>query len=167
MCNPPTPPFHKKHKLFHKEINKFSRHIMHNNRTNNHFNTDNINYPQIIDPNNNDSIYNTNLHDTDPIKITDSTPVHSNNTLNGIIQFYEIRNAIAVLKTHKAYGPDKIHNLMIIKGGEPLWRSILILFNKCLKTGQFPKCFNFANILPIPKPNDSETVKIISPVNAL
>ena len=41
---------------------------------------------------------------------------------------------------------------MLINGGPTLWLQLLDLFNNCLKTGTFPKVWNFANICPIPKP---------------
>ena len=41
---------------------------------------------------------------------------------------------------------------MLINGRQTLWSQLLTLFNKCLKTGTFPKIWNFANICPIPKP---------------
>ena len=72
--------------------------------------------------------------------------------LNSPIQYYELTRCIKKLDKDKAYGPDLIHNQMLINGGETLWTQLLDLFNKCLKDGIFPNIWNFANICPIPKP---------------
>ena len=62
---------------------------------------------------------------------------HPIDTLNSPIQKYEVINCINELDEDKAYGPDLIHNQMIINGGPILWTQLLSLFNKCLKTGSF------------------------------
>ena len=74
-------------------------------------------------------------------------------TLNSPIEYYELTNCIHNLDKDKAYGPDLIHNQMIINGGPTLWSKLLVLFNKCLSDGTFPTIWNFANICPIPKPS--------------
>ena len=71
--------------------------------------------------------------------------------LNSPIKYYEPTKFIHSLDNDKAYGPDLIHNQMLKNGGPTLWKNLLKLFNKCLKTGQFPQVWNFANICPIPK----------------
>ena len=72
--------------------------------------------------------------------------------LNNPIQSYEVYNCIKDLSQEKAIGPDKIHNKMIIQGGKPLIKELVILFNKCLKDGYYPQTWNYSNIHPIPKP---------------
>ena len=73
--------------------------------------------------------------------------------LNNPIQHYEIINCINDLNPDKAFGPDKIHNKMIIQGKDILIDELLILFNNCLKDGSYPQLWNYSNIHPIPKPN--------------
>ena len=77
---------------------------------------------------------------------------HPLDILNSPIEEYEILNCVRQLDKDKAYGPDMIHNLMIINGGPPLWSKLLKIFNNCLRKGTFPQVWNFANICPIPKP---------------
>ena len=72
--------------------------------------------------------------------------------LNAPIQYYELKNCIKDLQKDKAFGPDLIHNQMIIKGGKILWKKLLDLFNRCLNSGTYPNLWNYANICPIPKP---------------
>ena len=88
------------------------------------------------------------------ININHNTPNNSTtiDTLNNPIQKYEILNCIKKLQKDKAYGPDMIHNLMIIKGDHILLTKLVILFNNCLRKGAFPEVWNYANIHPIPKP---------------
>ena len=59
--------------------------------------------------------------------------------LNSQIRRYELIKCIHELDKDKAYGPDLIHNQMLINGGPNLWTHLLKLFNKCLKTGCFQK----------------------------
>ena len=42
---------------------------------------------------------------------------------------------------------------MIKEGGIYLWNELLRFFNECLDRDEYPKCWNYANIHPIPKPN--------------
>eukprot|EP01083_Nonionella_stella_P037201 101419_1 len=153
MTNPPDPPCLPHHKQFHQNVNAFVYHKFHPDL---HYDYD----PSII-PNTPVDQYESIENDNDIESESNDDPKQINysliddlkDPLNNTIYFYEIRNVIANLDTVKAMGPDKIHNLMIIKGGIDLWRHLVILFNKCLVSGIFPKCWNFANILPIPKPN--------------
>ena len=46
---------------------------------------------------------------------------------------------------------------MLINGGPTLWSNLLTQFNKCLRTGTFPKVWNFANTCPISKPGKLHT----------
>ena len=73
-------------------------------------------------------------------------------TLNNPIQKYELLNCLKDLEKHKAYGPDLIHNLMLLNGDNNLHNKLLSLFNNCLQNGTFPNIWNYANIRPIPKP---------------
>ena len=70
--------------------------------------------------------------------------------LNKTIQYYEIKKCILELNKDKAYGPDMIHNQMLINGGPPLWSLMHKIFNNCLQSGTFPQLWNYA-VLPIPK----------------
>ena len=65
--------------------------------------------------------------------------------LNSPIHKYEVINCIHALNRAKAYGPDLIHNQMIINGGPPLWDEFLTLFNNCLAKGLFPR----SGVLPM------------------
>ena len=85
-------------------------------------------------------------------KINNYNQLPQNDILNKKIEYYEIRNCISEIDPNKAYGPDKIHNLMIINGGKSFWKHLVYLFNKCLKLGIYPQGWNYANITTIPKP---------------
>ena len=43
---------------------------------------------------------------------------------------------------------------MLIEGKDNLCPESLQLFNKCMAKGQHPQAWNYANMHPIPKPND-------------
>ena len=68
-----------------------------------------------------------------------------------------MNKCIQELKKDEAYGPDLIHNQMLINGGPALYSQLLKLFNRCLHTGTFPKLWNFANVCPIPKPGKNHS----------
>ena len=78
--------------------------------------------------------------------------------LNPQIQKHEVLNCIHCLEKDKAYGPDMIHNLMIVHGEPAPWTQLLNLFNKCLTKGTFPSVWNCANVCPIPKPRKIHTI---------
>ena len=78
--------------------------------------------------------------------------LHDNDMLNNQMQYCEIRNCSSEPNKDEAYGPDLIHNQMIMNGGPTLWNQLPILFNKCLKQGILPKIWNYANIHSMPKP---------------
>ena len=77
-----------------------------------------------------------------------STNLNPFDTLNSPIQKYEVTNCIHDLDRDKAYGPDMIHNQMLINGGPVLWSQLLLLFNNVYKQ-HFSKVWNFANVCPI------------------
>ena len=79
--------------------------------------------------------------------------INGDKILNDPIQPYELYNCLNELEMDKAHGPDLIHNKMIIEGDQPSWDELIRLFNECLRKGQYPMGWNFANIHPIPKPN--------------
>ena len=88
-----------------------------------------------------------------PLQLNPMDKDNKPSCLNNPIQKYEILNCIKELDPNKAYGPDKIHNQMLIKGAPLLLEELLILFNNCLDDGCYPQIWNYSNIHPIPKPN--------------
>ena len=91
----------------------------------------------------------------DPNKINKNHKIDNPkiNILNDPIKFYEIKMVINNLENYKAIGPDTVHNKMLKKAGIPLIKQLIILFNKILLNGNYPKYWGLTNLLPIPKPN--------------
>ena len=72
--------------------------------------------------------------------------------LNNDINYIELNKYIKELENEKSMGFDLIHNLFIKNGTEKLFSYLLKLYNLVLKKGIFPKVWNSANIIPLPKP---------------
>ena len=58
--------------------------------------------------------------------------------LNISFSHQEILKAIAMLRTNKSSGPDKLLNEFFINGKEVLSTTLLIIFNKLFEMGHFP-----------------------------
>ncbi|ETN99930.1 hypothetical protein RFI_37537, partial [Reticulomyxa filosa] len=54
--------------------------------------------------------------------------------------------ALRYISSHKAQGPDNIHNQMIKNGGQALINSLVVLFNWSFKIGYVPRLWKRANI---------------------
>ena len=78
----------------------------------------------------------------------------STDVFNDKIKHHELRNCTAELDKNKAYGPDQIHNQMIVQEIPTLWNQPSIFFNERLIQGKFSNVWNFANIHSMPKPNE-------------
>ena len=68
------------------------------------------------------------------------------------IQKYELTRVIRDLKDDKACGPDRVHNLFLKRAGTAFHDVLLRLFNLILRSRTYPRCWNKAQITPIPKP---------------
>ncbi|ETO00648.1 hypothetical protein RFI_36792, partial [Reticulomyxa filosa] len=76
--------------------------------------------------------------------------------------------ALRYISSHKAQGPDNIHNQMIKNGGQALIDSLVVLFNWSFKIGYVPRLWKRANIVPITKPDrDHSICKTYRPISLL
>ncbi len=113
-------------------------------------------FTKLIKNSNHNPINEINKTNKDNPNEIQPNPINQNlnsNILNDPIKKYEIQQIIKNLDNYKALGPDKIHNQMLKKAGEPLINELVILFNKILYNKKFPSCWGLTNILPIPKPH--------------
>ena len=93
----------------------------------------------------------------------------STDSIYSDISEFEVADALRHLNRYKAMGSDRIHNLMLICGDEHLINCLTLIFNKCFKTGYFPKAWKISTILPIPKPgrDDYTQTKNYRPISLL
>ena len=79
----------------------------------------------------------------------------------------DISDIIKVLKANKAHGPDNISVQMIQLCGEDLSLPLLIIFRNILETGIFPDQWKEANVTPVHKKKDKQTVSNYRPISLL
>ena len=84
---------------------------------------------------------------------------HTNKRLsNFAISITEMKDLIKILKTNKAHGHDGISVEMIKLCGDEICAPLLIIFNNILKTGVYPSQWKLANVTPVHKKKDKQTV---------
>ena len=71
------------------------------------------------------------------------------------ITLAEIHAVIHKLQTHKAAGPNDVHNLFLKNLPEKTWEALRLCFIACLREGVMPQIWNSANVVPIPKSGKS------------
>ena len=92
----------------------------------------------------------------------------TNNRIDSFpITLQEIKDIISVLQVKKANGPDLISVAMIQLCGEHLCSPLKIIFQNILETGIFPDRWKEANITPIHKKKDKQTVSNYRPISLL
>ena len=65
----------------------------------------------------------------------------------------QVLHALRKVKTNKSQGSDGIRPIFLKLGASPLSGPLVFLFNKCLREREFPRCWKYADVCPIPKTN--------------
>ena len=93
---------------------------------------------------------------------------HTNKRFSSIdISRDEINDILKILKTNKAHGPDNISVSMIQLCGEGLSVPLQIIFQNIIETGIFPDQWKEANVTPVHKKKDKQTVSNYRPISLL
>ena len=71
----------------------------------------------------------------------------------------DILKTIAKLDPNKAYGHDKISIRMIKICSTSIYKPLRLIFNHCIDNGVYPCEWKIANVVPIPKKGDKQTLK--------
>ena len=79
----------------------------------------------------------------------------------------EITLLIRKLNAKKANGPDKISSRMLILCDDTIVPPLKIIFNNILTTGVYPTLWKSANVTPIHKKNDKQSIKNYRPISLL
>ena len=77
----------------------------------------------------------------------------------------DILKTIAKLDPNKAYGHDKISIRMIKIFSTSIYKPLRLIFNHCIDNGVYPCEWKIANVVPIPKKGDKQTLKNYRPVS--
>ena len=86
------------------------------------------------------------------LKFREKAPTVSNSLFGDNLTRNELRQALRKIKQKKAPGPDKIHGEMLKRLGAAGKEALLHLINLSWKSGQVPRAWKTAHIIPIPKP---------------
>ena len=93
---------------------------------------------------------------------------HTNNRLRHFdISIEDISILLKGLKVGKAHGPDDISVSMIQLCGDDLCIPLRIIFQNILRTGIFPDQWKEANVTPVHKKKDKQTVSNYRPISLL
>ena len=93
---------------------------------------------------------------------------NTNNRLSHIdITIEEILDIIKVLQIKKANGPDEISVSMIKLCGDDLCIPLHFIFENIVRTGIFPDQWKEANVTPVHKKKDKQTVSNYRPISLL
>ena len=79
----------------------------------------------------------------------------------------EINDIIIGLNTKKAHGPDLVSVNMVKLCGPHLCVPLKIIFDNILETGIFPDQWKEANVTPVHKKNDKQTISNYRPISLL
>ena len=79
----------------------------------------------------------------------------------------EIAKIIQNLDSNKAHGHDNISIRMLKMCGSSMYKSLEIIFQQCTETGVFPSEWKKANIVPIHKNRDQQTLENYRPMSLL
>ena len=118
------------------------------------------------------SIFNTYFAEQCTPFLTDSTlpslVYHTTNRLSSFeIALEDIKSILQVLKANKAHGPDMISVQMIKLCGDDLSIPLRIIFQNIINTGNFPEQWKEANVTPVHKKKDKQTVTNYRPISLL
>ena len=79
----------------------------------------------------------------------------------------DILKIIAKLDPNKAHGHDKISIRMIKICSTSICKPLRLIFNHCIDSGIYPCKWKKANVVPIHKKGDKQSLKIYRPVSLL
>ena len=79
----------------------------------------------------------------------------------------DILKIIQNLNPNKAHGPDKISIRMIKSCDKSLCNSLEIIFKSCIIKGEYPSECEKANIVPVQKKGDKQSLKNYRPISLL
>ena len=79
----------------------------------------------------------------------------------------DIAKIISYLDPNKAHGHDMLSIRMIKLCGNSICKPLSIIFNDCLNKGKFPHEWKKANIVPIHKKGNKQSVKNYRPISLL
>ena len=79
----------------------------------------------------------------------------------------DVKDIIKVLQLNKAHGPDEISVAMIKLCGDSLSLPLRIIFKNIIDTGIFPDQWKEANVTPVHKKKDKQTVSNYRPISLL
>ena len=83
------------------------------------------------------------------------------------IDIKEIKDLIKVIKINKAHGHDDISVQMIKLCGDDICLPLLLIFKNILHTGLYPNQWKLANVTPVHKKKDKQTVGNYRPISLL
>jgi hypothetical protein len=83
------------------------------------------------------------------------------------ISEFDVLKVIKNLDCSKASGHDNIPPVLLRECCNVLSRPLCVLFNMCLSTGSIPRTWCCANIMPIYKSGDAESIKSYRPISLL
>ena len=79
----------------------------------------------------------------------------------------DIDKIIQNLDPNKAHGHDMISIRMLKICGKSILKPLHLIFQSCLETGTFPHEWKKANVIPVHKKNDKQTLKNYRPISLL
>ena len=79
----------------------------------------------------------------------------------------DIAKIIQNLDPNKAHGHDNISIRMLKICGSSIYKPLEMIFKQCIETGFFPSEWKKANIVPIHKKGDKQTIENYRPVSLL
>ena len=79
----------------------------------------------------------------------------------------DIAKIVQNLDPNKAHGHDNISIRMLKVCGSSIYKPLEMIFKQCIETGVFPSEWKKANIVPIHKKGDKQTLENYRPVSLL
>ena len=79
----------------------------------------------------------------------------------------DVQDILKVLKSNKAHGPDEISVAMIKLCSESICLPLQIIFQDIIESGSFPDQWKEANVTPVHKKKDKQTVSNYRPISLL
>ena len=83
------------------------------------------------------------------------------------INIEDILKIVQKLDINKAHGHDMISIRMLKICQQSICKPLLIIFKNCVRTGKFPTTWKKANVVPIHKKGDKQTLKNYRPISLL
>ena len=79
----------------------------------------------------------------------------------------DISDLLKSIDISKAHGPDSVSGRMLKEAGDSIVPSLFRLFKLSLETCKFPNIWKLANVIPLYKKNNAETISNYRPVSLL